>query len=1311
MTGTSHFAHPCADAFGNFDAMKTPFRSCSRPVRFLGIALSLAAGLFGFGTPMVPAANAATTVSVAQQPLTLQPSIPPNIVLMLDDSGSMRADYMPDYEYLPNHSGDNNAMIDASNSGLYYNPAVTYTPPPKADGSFYLNQTNITSVPVDGMTGAHGNIDLTNYNGQYECDHSQNCGLNSDGSPKGHIYFSTSVQSTTAATYSATAASGSDCQAVFDSTPGAFGSITFNNGVATTGSGNCTFRYYPINHYFQYSTGPATGPYTVYYVASASQGCGSQTNCVVDTDTSGTAAPKSMAAGQNIANWFAYYHTRILMAKSGLMTAFSGLDSNFRVGFGSINGNNAALISSFPDPYSFSTTTQSNNFLAGVAPFGKPSDATGQRFNFWNWIASETASGNTPLRQALNAVGQYYSGNDSTTPVSKAWDMMSSDPGYVSGGTNNTQIACRQAYTILTTDGFWNESYSGAGNTDGTAGSEVTGPNAQSYTYSPVGPYSDAYSDTLADVAMHYWQTDLQSGLPNEVLPSSDDPAFWQHMVTFTLGLGFTPIGITGTAPNGDSPPTTQDIFNWANDGGGPNSKYAISSFGWPQPASDSINNIADLEHAGVDGHGGFFSATTPKAFANGIATALTRATERVGTGASLAANSTQLTTGTVIYQANYFTSQWAGDLKAFSVNAVNGVIATSPTWQAAKSMPSAASRNIQTWNGSAFVAFQNGSGTPPSLSTAQLNALGSDATTQQNIVSYLRGDHSLEQQNGGTLRTRHDQLLGDWVLGDIVDSQPVYSGPPDPNEFVNQGFYGNTVDSSTNKIPFQTWALGTTDSSGTFTASAASKRTPLMFVAANDGMLHAFNAQTGVETFAYLPGAVITAGLANLSNPAYGSAAYPHQFYNDGQLTIADAYLPSLPQINGSSWHTILVGTTGRGTAEAVYALDVTDPSNVTPLWERSATDGLSGSTYIGQMVGKPIIAQTNATATSSTWSVLIGNGYNSTTGVSALLQFNLATGALKVHTTTDTSGGNGLAAPVAWMDSPANGVSDVAYAGDLHGQVWSFKLNDTTGSNPTPTSTGSLLFTAKDASGNVQPITAGMLAGKDPTSGNVWLFFGTGRYLSSADLTNRNTQTWYGIIVQSSTGNLVSNLANGRSALLLRTITGQTSGGGTSLPARTVSTQTTDITKGTTDMTGKSGWYMDLLAPINGSSVQQGERMVDPNGFQGSLLIGVTRIPLVTDVCNPSGSGWIMAINPFTGAAPSADFFDVNNDGYINGGDQIGGQHAAGVGFGSLPNAPIFVGGIMETSFDNGSTSSLKTAGTVGTMQRVNWGELVNP
>lgn len=1319
--------------------MNAPFQSSSRPVRFAGIALSLAVSLSGIGALVMPAVSvAATAVAVDQQPLTIQPTIPPDIMLMLDDSGSMNWDVMPDWSYLPapgwgNGSGWNEfndafvlPLIYSGVNGLYYNPTVTYTLPPLADGSGTYPQAKFDAAQVNGFDSGSSptTVELATYRGMYD---SNNVDYRASS-----VQYSIAVAKTGATAYTPDGSCPSGwgnsgkypgyCSRQYGNqqTSGDYypSSIPFSfydtandfyyvsrcssdrlNDVYDYNGGLSSDRCYPGISFFTYATANTSGGYVRHYVNNVTGACaavGLTTNCVDASTVDGvTDATQAAAIRNNIANWFSYYHTRILMAKSGMMVGFSALSPKYRFGYGDIH----------------------NGIKANVAPFGNGTTGT-PKANFWDWVANKAASGGTPLQAALKTVGSYY---QSAQP----WNSMAGDPGY--SGSATPQLACRAAYTIMTTDGFWNGGTpSGIGNADGNAGTKVTGPNGQSYTYSPAAPYSGgdpstATDPSLADVAQYYWETDLQPTLSNEVPTSTEDPAFWQHMTTFTMGMGFTPVNI---APAGT---TIDQIFNWANGG------TAIPGFSWPTPAADSINNIADLAHAAVNGHGAFFSVTSPQGFAASIQSALKRVAERVGSGASLAANSTQLKTGTFIYQANYFTAKWKGELKALAIDAVTGVPSTAPTWQASQQIPAAGSRTIETWNGTSFVAFKNGTSTPPSLSSAQLAALGADATAQQAMVNYLRGDASGEQKNGGTFRDR------DTPLGDVVDSQPVFSGAPNPNEFINQNFFGTMATGTPATVPFYDWAVGATNASGVFTPSAASKRNALIFVASNDGMLHAFNAGTyhpedtsttpttpayvdsgtGAEVYAYMPGAVITAGVKNLSDPAYGDSTDPHQYYNDGQLTIADAYV-KLAQTGDSSpqWHTILVGTTGRGLAKAIYALDVTNPSSITPLWERSAGDGKSGSDYIGQMAGKPVIAQTNyqpavgATPASSTWSVLMGNGYNSAKGTSALLQFDLGTGALSVHTTTDSTTGNGLAGPVVWMDNPANGVGDIAYAGDLHGHVWSFALNDTTGSNPNTTSTGALLFTAKDSGGTAQPITAGMLAGRNPKTGDVWLFFGTGEYLSVADLSNTKTQTWYGIIVQSSTASLVTNLSSGRSALTARTITSQSTGSGTTLPGRTVSTQVTNV-DGTTDMTGKSGWYMDLLAPVGPSNapVQQGERMVDTSEFQGNLLIGVTRIPLVTDVCNPSGSGWIMALDPFTGAPPTNDFFDLNGDGYVNSSDRVGGAVAAGVGFASLPNAPIFVGAIMETSFDNGTISSLKTAGSGGSIQRVNWRELVNP
>src|SRR6185312_13049428 len=171
-----------------------------------------------------------------------------------------------------------------------------------------------------------------------------------------------------------------------------------------------------------------------------------------------------------------------------------------------------------------------------------------------------------------------------------------------------------------------------------------------------------------------------------------------------------------------------------------------------------------------------------------------------------------------------------------------------------------------------------------------------------------------------------------------------------------------------------------------------------------------------------------------------------------------------------------------------------------------------------------------------------------------------------------------------------------------------------------------------------------------------------------------------------------------------------------GSTLPVRAVT-----LKPSSSDMSGKNGWYMDLVSPIpNGvtNPTAQGERMVVPNQFQGNLLLGTTRIPqpsATADPCNPAGGGWIMALDPFTGTNPQSNFFDTNGDNSINGSDMItvNGQQvpAAGIGFSSLPNAPIFVGVDMFVSFDNGTTSSVKTAASTGGYNRVSWQEVVLP
>ena len=609
----------------------------------------------------------------------------------------------------------------------------------------------------------------------------------------------------------------------------------------------------------------------------------------------------------------------------------------------------------------------------------------------------------------------------------------------------------------------------------------------------------------------------------------------------------------------------------------------------------------------------------------------LTRAFAKIsaeggGSSSSLAANSTRLDTSTRTFQALFEAGAWNGDLQAFAVLS-NGNLASAPSWSAKTLLLAApwASRNIYTYTGSAYIPFNDYS----TLSAAQKTAIGS-----QIVVDYLRGKRSDENaQSGGTLRTRTG------VLGDIVNSTPIYVGPPNSRLYVNATFTGASAYAA-------------------FVTSKSS-RTPAVYVGANDGMLHGFNANTGAETYAFIPNSVILNDLKSYSDPNY-----QHKYFVDGESAVADIY-----DSVAAKWKTVLVGTLGRG-GPGLFALDITDPANVLFLWEKSVSD----IPTLGRNIGKPVIAQ----VADGDWRVLLGNGPDGAGGKATVVGVGVISGTVATLDTGDTGGSNGLTAVLA-RDSDGDGFADTVYAGDLKGNLW--KISAISG-----TPTVLKLFTALDASNNAQPITAAPLVGKDPATGKIWIFFGTGQYLADTDPTTTRVQTWYGLM----DGTAIA----GRTALQARTATNGAVVNG-------FTTRTVDQGSAA-DLVGKRGWYIDLPS--------SGERMVVPNRFEGEALIGTTRIPDSGDVCKPSGKGFVMSINPFTGARLNDTFFDLNGDGLFNDSDKAGGQIVSGIGFDSSPNNPIFIDNVMEVSLDDGSTKSIRTQGSSVDAKRMSWRELVN-
>lgn len=1267
--------------------MRTLLLACYRKVYRLADRFALIA----FFALLSVQAQAADAVTIDQQPLSVRQAVSPNVMLMLDDSGSMDYDYMPDWSYIGHcydYSGYGgcspytNELQDASINGTYYSPNVIYSPPPKADGTSYPNSPSISNAYYDGFTNTSASSakDVTQYSGSYDYytkvtskvaagSYPPEAGCNSgddlmtSGSHDGQCrhdsgnstYWKDNAQHgwyygkygldygwycpDDNGNNGQLKWKGGRYQCRYTQHTYSYYSPSLSNPYCDQGdydstTGQCLVLANKTTYLFTYTSHDVSGNVTYHFVGKNQQDCNI---ALADTDDyPGATCDYSAATQQNVANWFSYYRTRMLMAKSGLMNSFADLGEDYRIGFASLHNNGG-----FPSDVS---TVKVNGYRLGqVKAFGDGSSGT-QKSAFWEWVVDAEPDDGTPLRSALQAVGDYYK-------TAQPWQSTDS-----AGNTQN--LSCRQSYAILTTDGFWNGGSPDVDDVDGVDGAEVKGPNGESYTYSPEAPFKDAGKngddDTLADVAMYYWNHDLMSSLANEVPISPYDPAFWQHMVTFTIGMGFTPKDRKG---NDIGSTTVQSLLDWTRTPGDDNKPAGLDNWGgWPTPSSDSANNIADLVHAGVNGHGGFYSATDPVSFANGLKGALNRAAERVGSSASLAANSTHLDSGVKTYQALYHTAVWTGELQAFAIDTTDGTLATVPDWSASKKMPAAASRSIYTYNPDTdgMVVFAQAN-----LSSAEKTALGADATAQTNMVAYLRGNNDPDG-NVSNWRQR------DNLLGDIVNSQPVYVGAPDPNEFTGKTFAGSSA--------YDAFASGKSSRAGT------------IYVAANDGMLHGFSAATGAEVMAYLPAAVITSGVSKLASPDYGSTTVPHEYFNDGMPTVADAYF-------SGAWHTVLVGTTGRGSAKAVYALDVTNPGAPSLLWERSAGDGKSNSDYIGQIVGQPVVAQ----VADGDWAVLVGNGYNSTEDSAALLQFKLMDGTLTVHKTDDSVNANGLAAPAVWISDQTNGISTVAYAGDLKGGVWKFDL-------ATSNSAGAKVYVAKDASGNPQPITSGMLMGKNPDTGDLWVFFGTGRYLSYADAASTDVQTWYGLIVDSSTAGWPVTASKSRADLAERDIIYQDAGSDTSLAVRAVSTL-----EDADSVTGKSGWYIDLVYDNN----ELGESMVAPNQFQGTLLIATSRVSKSSDPCNPSGVGWVMAIAPFTGTNPDDSFFDVNRDGGFTGADKVtvNGKliPVAGIGLNSTVNSPITIGSVMEVGRSDGVVDPIRISDGGSQVLLKSWRELL--
>lgn len=1103
-------------------------------LRFDTFVCSALIAIFAFNTD----AHAAT--DVASSALTVGAPEAPNVLFVLDDSGSMVRETLPDnhsdrgYEYAMPRAGRGDQIPDYNDANLhnfylrssfnntvYYNPLVTYSRWVRADGSQFAPADPL-NAPYDPQLASPARINLSVAQSLTQ-----------------RWVRNTSTTSLTSRTTSCS--SGSTCSLTF--WPATF--------FVYKGTGSVALKSSYVRYRIEGSTINALDLGTGGAPSNVSGGKVTWANGVTRTGAQEL---------QNFANWFSFHRTRISAAKAGVTGAFSQLGAGYRVGFRTINARNEFLV---PTTGGF---------------------AESNRETWFNRVINQTASGSTPLRTALNAAGQYF---EKTTGANDPWGPYDE---------NGKLVGCRQSFTILTTDGYYSDagtSLSGvSGNVDGSAGR----------------PYADSHSGTLADIALHYYQRDLRSDIPNYVPTTATDSANWQHMVTF--GVAF---GLSGTLAH------PQDL-----------DRIKAGTLAWPNPnqSNDSLTDLKkldDLWHATVNGRGKFVSAATPSELSAGLKSALQNITQRTSSVASLAVSTKTFKGSSLTYQARFTSGLWTGDIWAIGVSAT-GDLESVPQWRAAEGIASADTRKIYTRNGATGVSFAW-----DSLSAAQQAVLGSAS-----MVAYLRGDDANEEENGGPHRTRASRL------GDIINSTPAYVGAPDPLAFERSSWAG----ASQYK---------------TFASQRASRRA-MLYVAANDGMLHAFDAQTGEERFAFIPSNAFSK-LKGLSE-----ADFAHQFINDGSPAAAEIF-----DTASSQWRTYVVGAQGRG-GNQLYALDVTDPDSVTAAstkWEFSHPE-------LGLLTGTPVIARLK----SGSWAVLVGNGYNSDTEQAALFVIDVVTGALirKIQAGKCSETGcsnNGIAQVTPW-DEDGDGGVDFVYGGDLQGNLWRFDLSSSTpaewNASFGTSAVAQPFFRAMGPDGQAQPITSTVEVYQEPMSGKRWISFGTGKFLGNSDLTSVRANTWYGLQDSYPSG-LTSSPIKSRSDLARRQILVESTSTSTADKTRVISapgdTQGGEAVVSSKGSLLRKGWYLDLVPP---SGLNQGERITSGVQIFGNVLFAATMVP-TAEACVPGGSGWLLAIDPYTGGRLSNNVFATRDPVSVGAEGSESQVWVSGVSVKSSPSSPILL------------------------------------
>lgn len=1221
----------------------------------------------------------ALTVDLSVTPPDLTASVDPNLAVTFDDSGSMVWTAMGDYA--PYKNGDKNSWkgpwrcagvidptIEVSSAstpeqkakaramnGVYYNPRVKYEPPLFKDGTTFPSaDATLRKVWLDGIAVNRPLNKITAATNATYANNPDSNGSASDAGVADLMGKYSSVTNTNVEQKSTSCANNPVCPAEADSgscsttTTGCTGgkkkinytvtktttTVTDNRWQCGTGSPSGVYGgAFTDKNPFDGSNGsPNGGPYYYRFTGTLSVGANGKPDAagIAALYTASNWTPVAVPEDQyqNFANWYAYYRNRNLMARTALSRVFGSLGDNVRVAYQNLGNNDAK---DWGRKLANGSSIISN--LTDVNTTGN-SAADNYRTKFFNWVFSVGGNSGTPARAATQRASAFFQQGEGVKSLTNPYYQPGI--GETVNGVQGMELSCRQNFHMLLTDGFWNEGDSdvttpgklATASTPFPDDGSTTPATAAPFSYDPSAAETYIYSNnsqnkkdkSLANIAFHYWATDLRTdaAMPNRVaryvpdkstnldgtgaLASGADPmsnkviyfnpandvATWQHVVQFMIALGI----------DGE--------LRYPEDYVGLRTK----TMAWPTPAADAPAAIDDMWHAAVNSRGSYFSASDPGALVQYLGEVIANILVRRGSSTSLSATMSILTQGTQGYVAGYDSSDWSGFLNKRTLDPDTGVPGDT-LWDAGCKLTGNGCRsgNVTVTNGrdpSTRKIYTYGASNSrfewDSLTTAQqlaLRATGETIDTNARLrLAWLRGDRTQESTTP-QLRRRSS------VLGAIINSQPVY------------------ISGATGGFP-DNFPAGSPEAQAKAANKGYSKfvydnrdRAPTVYVGSNDGMLHAFNAVDGTERWAYVPNMLFTNGkLLKLTDPT------------STQLVSGVDDMPVIQDVFfGGKWRTVLVNSMRMG-GRGVFALDITNPAAPEVLWEFTNTS--SGGAPLGYTYSSANIARLN----SGKWVALVSSGYFSKDPLdptssdankdsTSLLVLDLETGSLIKAIKTPTISGVasfGLSAP-ALYDSNGDWVDDYSVAGDLAGNLWRFDLSSSSSADWKAELMFKTYTTAPtQASPSAQPISVMPVAMRDQAAGTPIWVFGTGKYIGAEDRTasgspsNVGPQAFYGI----------RDYGKGSAAIAVGDLTAQT--------LTQDNSGVRSLSKNTIPLASK-GWKFSLSP----SNKEKGERAVVTAVpfYATNRVMLTTLIPNNNDPCSPGRRGAIMIVDAGMGGA----------------------------------------------------------------------------